>query len=215
MKAFVQRLLRRPYSGWLLFFVFYLAVFFLLEKLRLDYHLIHVPLDDLIPFNSLFFPAYFSWYLVFFGLPVLFLWQDTRDYLRLCVLQFGPVLICFLAYFLYPTMLDLRPEHGSGLFGWAMDILWSIDPPMNVCPSLHVCSSLSAAIGFTASSRYRRSTKVWFDLWMVLIIASTVFLRQHSVVDVFWGIVIVLPFALFVFLPAGKRWLDAKAGRHR
>ena len=203
----LKQLLARPYSWLLLFFVLYLGVFFLLEKITLNYHLVHVALDEVIPYNSLFFVPYFSWYIVFFGLPVLFLAKDTGDYLRLCFLQFVPVLLCCAVYFIWPTCQDLRPENPDGPFGWAAAILYSADPPVNVCPSIHVCSSLSAAIGLCLSKRYRLRTKVLFCLWMLLIILSTVFMRQHSVIDVLWGVIIVIPFAVFAETPVGKKWL--------
>ena len=63
MKKYQTFLKEYPHAWTILYFVVYLSWFFWLEgRANLPYHVIHFPLDDLIPFCEYFVIPYFLWF---------------------------------------------------------------------------------------------------------------------------------------------------------
>lgn len=205
LKAFVQK---RPHSALLLYFIVYLAGFFSVERIVSEpKYIIHCALDDLIPFNAWFLIPYGSWFILLVGAPLYFLLTDKRDFLKLCGIMFNGMTFCLLFYLLVPNGLTLRPEvTGDGLLDHIARMLYAIDTPTNVCPSIHVASTAAVCLVTLRSEQFKR--RPWLKaavlFWAVLIILSTVFLKQHSVIDVFWGIALSLALYLLFYSP----WMD-------
>ena len=83
------------------------------------------------------------------------------------------------------------------------DLVWqlqtSIDNNKNVCPSLHVTGSF--AVLFTAWNSERYRSVFWRAVFIaitVLISVSTVFLKQHSIIDI--AAAVGLCFAIYPFV---------------
>lgn len=170
----------------------YLLCFFALDFWeREPRFILHSPLDDLIPFNEWFAGFYFIWFAAFPLALAVFLLLDKADFQELCFVIFAGAGVCFLAYILLPTGLELRPETvpRDNLAARLMQFIWLIDAPRNVCPSLHC--SISAAIALqTWRSRKLRGRWLWqtaVTVLMLLICLATLFVKQHSVWDVAAG----------------------------
>ena len=71
-------------------------------------------------------------------------------------------------------------------------MLYAADTPTNQFPSIHVYNSIAVNIAVWHSSNFKEKKWVRFgsSILMVLIILSTMFLKQHSVFDVVTGIVL-------------------------
>lgn len=62
MLTFIKKLVReKPYSKILLYYIFYLTGFVILEHTVTAQYIIHCPLDDKIPFCEWFLIAYSPW----------------------------------------------------------------------------------------------------------------------------------------------------------
>ncbi len=188
----------------LLLWPIYLIVFCITERLlpRNNFHIMHHPLDDQIPFCEIFLLAYVFWYLYMVGSILYTLLTDRRAFRRqgwFMILTFGTA---SLIYLLYPTCQQLRPEvfPRNNLLTRIVGLLYRVDTPTNVCPSLHVCGAIGCALGLCDTKRFH--TPFWILMNLIvtgLIILSTVFLKQHSVVDVFWGMMLSLAAYLLVY----------------
>lgn len=91
-------------------------------------------------------------------------------------------------YFIYPTQQLLRPEafaHDNVLTR-AVAWFYTFDTNTNVCPSLHVIGSAAALFALRDGPRLRK--RAWWQAASVLlalcISLSTVFMKQHSILDV-------------------------------
>lgn len=77
------------------------------------------------------------------------------------------------------------------LFAEIVRLMQQVDTPTNVCPSIHVASSMAMDL---ALCRSVLGQKRWVRLVshgiFIAIVLSTLFLKQHSVIDVFWGMVL-------------------------
>lgn len=169
-------------------------------------HMIHSALDDRIPFNAWFVFPYLYWIPLIVIVWLLFLFKATdAEYRYLCRLVMIGAYIILLFYLIYPTALDLRPATlPDDLPGRIMRWLESTDTPTNVFPSLHVYISLCLANAVASSPSFRKNTalKLWIDLSAVIIILSTVMIKQHSVLDLLaGGISALLAFAFVAAFP--------------
>ena len=88
-------------------------------------------------------------------------------------------------FVLYPTAAS-RPDNvsGAGFAVWGLRALYSSDPPYNCFPSLHVAHSFVSAL---ACSRVHRHLGVVSMISATLVAASTLFTKQHYVLDVIAG----------------------------
>ena len=175
------------------YFIFYLAAFFMLEHFERPYHLIHFFLDDYIPFSEYFVIPYFLWFPSLAISLIGFMIYDKEAFLNLCLMMFGGMTFCLITYALIPNGLDIREEvEGNNLLCQITRWLYSFDTSTNVCPSIHVASSLSIAFAVWKSQKLKAHLKFQYGTiaLMILICISTLFIKQHSVIDVFCAILL-------------------------
>ena len=194
-------------SGWLVYF----ALYFLTENLipAEVCHSIHSVVDDRIPFCEWFLIPYFGWYgLIVFSLGY-FLLYDIRDFKRLQIYIMITQAVAMVCYILIPTRQDLRPEvfANNNLLTGGVQLLYAFDTNTGVCPSLHVAYSLGIASVWVKRKESRPETKALIVVSVVLICLSTMFIKQHSFVDVVAAIPVGLLAEAVVFwwLPATKK----------
>ncbi|MDD7740651.1 MAG: phosphatase PAP2 family protein [Lachnospiraceae bacterium] len=171
--------------------VFYLTCFHYLEqRVTRGYHLIHTPLDDMIPFCEFFVIPYLMWFgyiawaIFYFGICN----KNKKEYYQLIFnLGIGMTLFLVISY-LYPNGQNLRPTEfpRSNVFTGLVQYVYGIDTPTNIFPSIHVYNSVAVATAVEKSEKFRKRPlirKISTAL-AILIILSTMFLKQHSVSDV-------------------------------
>ena len=194
----------------ILFFAVYLTVFFLLEgREGLTYHIIYTPLDDAIPFLPGFVFFYYSWFIYCYVILIIFFFTSEKDYFNaFWFMAFGMTLFCIVSYF-YPTALELRPDtvEGTGIAAMLVRAMYAIDTPTNVFPSIHVYDTVGmhAAILHSdtvaawaakhskdeASCRRKITiVRLFSAVWGILICLSTLFIKQHSILDLISGLVL-------------------------
>ena len=189
----------KPHLWYQLYWVIYLVWFFWLDTtITQPKYIIHAPLDDLIPFNEWFVIPYCSWFLLLVAVTALLWWKDTASYDKLCLMMFSGMTFCLIIYMLLPNGLDLRPtveEIGrSNPAMWVMQLLWKADASVNVCPSIHCQSTACMAIAISESkvADERPVLRPIALVWAALICLSTVFTKQHSVLDVVCGLTVAV-----------------------
>ena len=199
---------RRKHIVYVAYILLYLPIFYLEEKyMRSGYLVSYLPLDDKIPFCEWFALAYYTWepYL-FFAAFYLFNYKSEafKNFMRFLGWSFFTVV---LIYALFPNGQNLRPATFSR-DNFCIDIVkWTYtkDSNANVCPSLHVVGTMCAMFGLW---RVRRpghmGRQVVSIVVAVLICASTVFIKQHSVLDVITGVALSVLFYYIIY-----RWRPA------
>ena len=175
---------------WLLLFwpLFGLA-FYWLERGREveEYISMYCPVDDLIPFCELFVFPYLFWFVFLIGIHLYTFFYDVANFKRLMwyvILTYGVTTVLF---YLFPTCQELRPEAfpRDNFLTRFMAGFYNFDTSTNVCPSLHVVGSLAVWSTARHCSAFRSRGWQWFfGVSAVLISVSTVFLKQHSVLDI-------------------------------
>lgn len=198
------------YCLWLLYLPAYLLYFGILELFPpTEVHLIECPLDSLIPQIPAFFIPYALWWGLFPGALVWALFKDTKEqFLKLSFVLFGGYTVCLIVYTVYPNGIQIREElTGHDLFSFALRVLRSLDPPINVCPSMHVSSTVAIMFSGLRTKTLKLRGKCILSLVSVLIILATLFIKQHSVIDVLLGILLSLVLMMIwrLFMAGSKK----------
>ncbi|MBQ4082075.1 MAG: phosphatidic acid phosphatase [Clostridia bacterium] len=192
--------------GW----VGYFSLYFLTENLIPAERcaVIHSPLDDLIPFCEAFLIPYVGWYLLIVFSLLYFALYNVQNFKRLQTYIIITQVVAMAIYIVFPNRQDLRPEEfaNNNILTQGVQFLYSFDTNTNVCPSLHVAYSM----GIASTWLREKSASVWWKIFVVvdviLICLSTVFIKQHSVVDFFAAIpVCILAEYLVFFSPIRKK----------
>lgn len=185
----MKKLLKKYGHVWAMgYFLLYLPWFFWLESVVDDYTILHTALDDFIPFNEYFIIPYLLWFAYVAWAILYFFFTNKQDYYRLCKFLFVGMTICMIIFMVFPNGTDLRvpvdPE--KNLCSRLVAMIHAADTSTNVFPSIHVYNSLGVHAAVLNNRTLREKPWVrWGSLiLMVSICLSTVFLKQHSVVDV-------------------------------
>lgn len=108
-----------------------------------------------------------------------------QELLRRTILAFVRVWLVSFAFFLaYPTLGPPRRVAGDGFFAWALRAIYASDVRHNCFPSLHVAQCFVAAF---ACGRVHRGVGAAAVAWACLVGLSTLFTKQHYVLDVVSG----------------------------
>lgn len=192
----------------ILYFPFYVFCFIGLERKNTDdYYVVESVLDSYIPFCEWFVIPYFLWFAYIATTFIYFFFADKQDFVRLCIFLFTGMTVCLLIYYLWPNGQNLRPNLATlgreNIFTRILAGLYSTDTHTNVCPSIHTFNSVGACTVIFKSNRLKDKTGIRIAALVltVSICLSTVFLKQHSVLDVFWALVLAVPMYLLAYLP--------------
>ena len=152
---------------------------------------ITLALDDLIPFRAewivVYVLTYVYWILCFYAI--------LRDSKQLCYRIYSAEImgkaVCILCFLLLPCTL-VRPTPGDGFFDSIVKWIYAADGAQadNLLPSIHVFNSWLCGRGILKCKRVPLPAKAAAVLFVPLICASTVLVKQHVVLDVAGGIVL-------------------------
>ena len=222
MRDKVKELLYRYRHGWiLLYLVIYQIWFVYVERTETRrFHIVHMAADDYIPFIEIFIIPYLLW----FGYVALaiawFFFKDVQDFYKICTFLFVGMTVFLVISTVYPNGHYLRPRvfERDNIFISMVKGLYMIDTPTNLFPSIHVYNSLGVHLAVMHSEKLKE--KKWIRrisfVLMCTIIASTMFLKQHSVFDVVTGCVMALVMYTLVYAREwqfGRR--DVYEGQYR
>ena len=153
-----------------------------------SYYVMHCAFDDAIPFCEWFLIPYLFWFVYLIGTLVYTFFFDVPAFKRMMRFIICTYTITMVIYLLFPTCQNLRPEvfpRNNALtrfIGW----FYTFDTNTNVCPSLHVIGSAAALFALRDGPQLRK--RAWWQATSVLlalcISLSTVFMKQHSILDV-------------------------------
>lgn len=172
----------------LIFWPLFGLAFLTVERfwIRDSYFPVSCALDEHIPFCEYFLIPYLFWFVFLVGIHVYALFYDIESFKKLMKFIIISYNIALFIYIIFPNCQDLRPLafERDNAFTRFLAGFYQFDTNTNVCPSLHVVGSV-AVLACAWHSRHF-STAGWraaFTAAAALITVSTVFLKQHSVID--------------------------------
>ncbi len=186
------------------YFLIYLPWFAYVERtVTTHFHVIHVALDDYIPFCEYFIIPYFLWFAyVAAGIGFFYL-KNKDEYFRLCAMLFTGMTLFLIISTLYPNGHYLRPVtfERQNIFTALVAWLYKTDTATNLFPSIHVYNSIAINMAVWHADNFKKKpvVRIASAVLMVSIILSTMFLKQHSVFDVATGIILAVFMYLLVY----------------
>lgn len=209
--AFWKQLLKKYKHAWVFLYSFiYIPWFFYLEgRTSIRYHVIHSALDDHIPFVEYFIVPYLLWFLLIASVILYFFFTDKDLFYRLTGFLFVGMTLFLIICTIFPNAVNLRPDvfPRDNVFTSVVRHLYQADTSTNVLPSIHVFNSLGVCIATRHSQALRKKTVISFGIYLLsfLIILSTMFLKQHSVIDVVAAIGMACIIYPFVYVTQEKK----------
>lgn len=212
MKSKVLNLLKKYRHALLplLYFPLYMTAFAYLEStVTTEFMLVHMNLDDYIPFVEFFVIPYYLWFPYIAVTVITFIFLDKNDFYKLCITLGTGMTLFLLVSFFIPNGHDLRPATFArdNLFTSLIKTMYTIDTPTNLFPSIHCYNSIMAHVAIRENKVLKK--KKWLRIssciLCIAIILSTVFIKQHSVFDVFTALLLSLVMYLLVYRPGRKQ----------
>lgn len=196
---------------WLLGWVGYFVLYFLTENLIPLSHCrpMHSPLDDLIPFCEWFVIPYVGWYLLIVFSLLYFALYNPENFKNLQKYIIITQVVAMICYIVFPTRQDLRPTEfsQSNFLTDVLQVIYSFDTNTGVCPSLHVAYSLGIASTWLREKSASKKAKSFVVVFVLLVCLSVVFVKQHSVIDIYAAlpVCVLAEFLVFIFPKLVKR----------
>ena len=161
-----------------------LLSYFLLNRSIGSIHVLTIPLDAKVPLIPIFVIPYLLTLPTFY-LTVVYAYWSKKGFAVFASSIIITWLICFAFYIFYQTHV-LRPEViGNGFAENLVRFIYSQDQPYNCFPSTHVAMATLMLLYFNhIKSRWTPLVLIFSSL----VIVSTVFIKQHYLLDVASGI---------------------------
>lgn len=193
----------------LLYWPVFGLLFLTVERLwiRESYYPISCALDSVIPFCEYFLIPYLLWFVFLVGIHIYTLLYDVESFKKLMKFIILSYSIAMLVYMVFPNCQELRPVtfQRDNLFTRFLEGFYQFDTNTNVCPSIHVIGSVAVALCAWQSKHF--STPGWraaFTVTAALISVSTVFLKQHSIIDVLSALPVCVIAYFYAYAPSGS-----------
>lgn len=162
-----------------------------------EFYNLSISIDNKIPFNPHFVWTYILYYIIAL-MPVMVV-TDIKEFRRMVGAYLMMYFMGFLTFILFPVKM-VRPELiGDGYSLWLLKKIYSADNGYNCFPSMHVANAFLASF---FSFRFSMAYGIFVYLIAFLITISTLFIKQHYIVDPVAGILLayfVYRFSYFKF----------------
>ena len=161
--------------------------------------LVDVWIDRITPFIPEFVFVYLFWFIMVPAVPFVVYLYDKEKFYRYMVTMAMSAVMGFFIFTFYPITI---PRYGGAIRGIANPVLsfvYWFDKPASCMPSFHV----GTCIMFVLATMFNKKIPKWFYytvfILSVLVILSTLFIKQHIVYD-----------AAAALITVGISWFIAK-----
>lgn len=168
-------------------------------------------IDDFIPLVPIFILPYVWSYAFWAMAPMAVSKCEKRHFYNFVAAYVSACLFGMLIFIFAPSYMDREAENlvalaGDDFFGKLLQLVYGLDGgtlAYNLFPSFHCMLSTLSYLGVMR----RKEIPLWFRVYSlvtaILIYCSTVFTKQHYVVDVFGGVAVAVA---FYFLATKFHW---------
>ena len=139
-------------------------------------------IDKTIPFLKIFILPYITWYgYIAIGLIYLCMKNRKTYYTSLISLNIG-IVVCYVIYALFQTTVQRPIVNDTDILSVLVNIIYKYDNPFNCFPSMHVTTTYILLKGIKQAEK-NIITRFIFNIIGMLIIISTLFVKQHVILD--------------------------------
>ena len=145
---------------------------------------------------------YVLWFPLMFFSGLWLMLTDSHNFPRYMFALAVCMTVSGVIYLLWPNGQDLRPDlsQPQNFFEWLLGGLYNIDTNTNVLPSLHVsCTVVAVACIWATPTIRRKWVCAAYSVLSLLVASSTVFVKQHAILDLAAGAALGIVAALAAF----------------
>jgi membrane-associated phospholipid phosphatase len=163
-------------------------VYFALNNSNRGVHNLETIFDTRIPFLKIFVLPYVSWYFFVFLTLIYFCLKDRKIYYKsLFSIDIG-IVLCYIIFFFFQTTVPRPILKDSDILTKIIKLIYSVDNSYNCFPSIHVLDCFILMIAITKSNIKNIINVSIIYTISVLIMLSTMFIKQHVLLDVLSGL---------------------------
>lgn len=187
------------------------SLLYLMAKLTpFEYHIVNIEFDNQIPFIKYFVYPYIIWYITLFIVPYIFYQKDKLFYKIYIKTIFISLIIAFIIYVFYPTTLIRNEVISTDLSTFIINLIYKIDTPaINCLPSAHCILSFVHIYITLMIKGINKKLKAIIIIQSILVIFSTVFIKQHVILDVITAFILSLIIYIFTYFFMLKKNLSS------
>ena len=156
-------------------FIFQTLIYFITKLFQNNPVYLNNAIDDRIPF-----------------IPLLILKYNKKVFDKYIVVSILYAILEGIIFILFPTTMNRQPLVVTDISTWVVDIIYRVDMPVcNLFPSAHCAFSILFIISILDVKEVKKEYKILIIISSLLIILSTLFIKQHVVIDVLGALLIV------------------------
>lgn len=198
MKKYIKKLEIKPIITTISLVCIQSILYFISKLLQGDLNLVGNVIDTKIPFLPVFFIPYCIWYLMIFIIPYYLYCKDKDKFIKYTMAYILCSMIGNIVFISYPSTVARPTVTGTDIFSLIAKFIYWIDTPTNCFPSLHCAISMLFILYTCESKNTNIITKISVCIISILIMLSTLFTKQHVVVDFISGDMLALIVYLIV-----------------
>lgn len=198
MKKYIKKLEIKPIITTISLVCIQSILYFISKLLQGDLNLVGNVIDTKIPFVPAFFIPYCIWYLMIFIIPYYLYCKDKDKFIKYTMAYILCSMIGNIVFISYPSTVARPTVTGTDIFSLIAKFIYWIDTPTNCFPSLHCAISMLFILYICESKNTNIITKISVCIISILIMLSTLFTKQHVVVDFISGDILALIVYLIV-----------------
>ena len=146
--------------------------------------------DNFIVQNNHFVYFYIYWYVMLIKVPLVLALKDNSRFKKYINSVYVSLIIGLLTFIIYPTIMDRPILIVNNLSDKILSIVHIFSTPTKCVPSMHVVLCTLFIMGTTSSKQLSKTYKIIINIISILIILSTLFVKQHLFIDVITGIIV-------------------------
>lgn len=158
-------------------------IYFLLKSFIHDYNILNPVIS--IPLIKPFIYIYNIWYLFIFTVALLIYKNDKSIFKCLITTMLFGALLAHITYIIYPTMITRPSIEVNNLTDFILYLTYKYDTPaINCLPSMHCTYCFIVIFYISICKNINYKGKIFIVLFSLLIVLSTLFTKQHIVIDI-------------------------------
>ncbi len=172
---------------------FQILIYFFTKLIQGSPHIIGSTIDTNFPFINIFIIPYVIWYLMIFLIPYIFYKKDKNTFVKYLLCYLITIIIANIIYVIYPSVV-LRPNIDTTIFlNKLVNLIYAVDSPaLNCFPSIHCAISMMFILYSFSCKNLNIKSKILVLIISILIMLSTLFIKQHVILDLVSGNIIAL-----------------------
>lgn len=166
------------------------TLYFISKLIQTKPNLLTSTLDNKLPFIESFIYIYASWYLLLIIVPIILYCKDKNKYYQYFTATILAVIISNIIFIIYPTTVIRPTIQSNNITNYLINLIYQIDTPaINCFPSLH-CLISFLFIYSIKNEKINKILKIAITILSILVILSTVLIKQHIIIDVISGFIL-------------------------